>query len=113
MDSIFPTDVREFDSDDRISFSRLDNKFIAVYDDGTEYEFDADAKRWVPTQEETFEHGAELAGPGSPTEEEVSRKRKNGAGSGSDVSSALFPMLYHVARVCDRLRFLLTETTRS
>ncbi|KAG6324646.1 hypothetical protein E4U22_000458 [Claviceps purpurea] len=63
MDLTFPTDVQEFDADDRISFSRLDNKFIAVHDDGTEYEFDAEWKRWLPTEEEpldeddTAQHG--------------------------------------------------------
>ncbi|PSS03563.1 hypothetical protein BD289DRAFT_154221 [Coniella lustricola] len=45
----FPTDPAQFDSDDRISFSRLDNKYIAVQEsDGTEFEFDAQLKRWVP-----------------------------------------------------------------
>ena len=48
----FPTDPSEFDSDDRISFSRLDNKFIAVQDDGTEFEFDNQLKRWIPTLDE-------------------------------------------------------------
>jgi HIV Tat-specific factor 1 len=48
----FPTDQAEFDSDERISFSRLDNKYIAVVDDGTEYEFDKDLKRWVPIIDE-------------------------------------------------------------
>ncbi|EGR51229.1 uncharacterized protein TRIREDRAFT_57178 [Trichoderma reesei QM6a] len=55
MDVPFPTDVREFDSDERISFSKLDNKFIAVHDDGTEFEFDAELKKWVPTEEEPLE----------------------------------------------------------
>jgi len=48
----FPTDPAAFDSDERISFSRLDNKYIAVVDDGTEYEFDRDLKRWVPIIDE-------------------------------------------------------------
>jgi HIV Tat-specific factor 1 len=45
----FPVNPDEFDSDDRISFSKLDNKHIAVQDDGTEFEFDAQLKRWIPT----------------------------------------------------------------
>ena len=44
----FPTNIEEFDQDERISFSKLDNKYIAVQDDGTEYEFDVDLKRWLP-----------------------------------------------------------------
>ncbi|KAK0624672.1 hypothetical protein B0T17DRAFT_507729 [Bombardia bombarda] len=48
----FPTNKEEFDQDDRISFSRLDNKYIAVQDDGTEYEFDDGLKRWIPIIDE-------------------------------------------------------------
>ncbi|TPX14265.1 uncharacterized protein E0L32_000659 [Thyridium curvatum] len=44
----FPTDISEFDHDERISFSRLENKYIAVQDDGTEYEFDTGLRRWIP-----------------------------------------------------------------
>lgn len=51
----FPTDVQEFDADDRISFSKLDNKFIAVHEDGEEYEFDADNKRWILPDDQDFE----------------------------------------------------------
>ncbi|KAK4162115.1 splicing factor u2af-associated protein 2 [Cladorrhinum sp. PSN259] len=48
----FPTNKEDFDQDDRISFSKLDNKYIAVQDDGTEYEFDEGLKRWVPMIDE-------------------------------------------------------------
>ncbi|OAA73526.1 Nucleotide-binding, alpha-beta plait [Cordyceps fumosorosea ARSEF 2679] len=44
MDAPFPTEVQEFDGDDRISFSKLDSKFIAVRDDGAEFEFDAERR---------------------------------------------------------------------
>ncbi len=47
-----PTEIADFDDDERISFSRLDNKYIAVQDDGTEYEFDAVRRRWIPTIDE-------------------------------------------------------------
>ncbi|KKA29534.1 hypothetical protein TD95_003560 [Thielaviopsis punctulata] len=43
----FPTDKSQFHSDDRISFSKLDNKYIAVHDDGDEYQFDEERKVWV------------------------------------------------------------------
>lgn len=46
--SSFPRDPAEFDADPRISFSKLDNKFILEADDGQEYEFDEKLKRWVP-----------------------------------------------------------------
>ncbi|KAK7398721.1 hypothetical protein QQX98_011899 [Neonectria punicea] len=93
MDSIFPTDIREFDSDERISFSKLDNKFIAVHDDGTEYEFDANLKRWVPAADEDLKPDApdshEQLGEGAAyaTEDGGSRKRKNGSAQDFEASS--------------------------
>ncbi|KAK3310176.1 uncharacterized protein B0T15DRAFT_27691 [Chaetomium strumarium] len=50
----FPTNPEEFDQDDRISYSKLDNKYIAVQEDGTEYEFDAELKRWIPIIDEAL-----------------------------------------------------------
>ncbi|GES59006.1 hypothetical protein ATETN484_0003022800 [Aspergillus terreus] len=47
--SSFPQDPSEFDSDPRISFSKLDNKFILETEDGQEFEFDTVLKRWIPT----------------------------------------------------------------
>ncbi len=44
---VFPQDPAEFDSDPRISFSMLDNKFILETDDGREFEYDTGIKRWV------------------------------------------------------------------
>lgn len=45
----FPQDPSEFDNDPRISFSKLDNKFILETDDGNEFEYDSVLKRWIPT----------------------------------------------------------------
>lgn len=50
----FPTDPADFDSDTRISFSKLDSKFLLVQDDGTEYEFDEAIKRWIPVVDEAL-----------------------------------------------------------
>ncbi|AEO70285.1 uncharacterized protein THITE_2121511 [Thermothielavioides terrestris NRRL 8126] len=50
----FPTNPEEFDKDDRISYSKLDNKYIAVQDDGTEYEFDPELRRWIPMIDEAL-----------------------------------------------------------
>ncbi|CZS95471.1 related to cold sensitive U2 snRNA supressor [Rhynchosporium agropyri] len=50
----FPTDPEDFDSDDRISFSKLDNKFVLVQPDGTEFEFDNAIKRWIPVVDEAL-----------------------------------------------------------
>ncbi|PWY83083.1 hypothetical protein BO94DRAFT_519621 [Aspergillus sclerotioniger CBS 115572] len=48
----FPQDPAEFDSDPRISFSKLDNKFILETEDGQEYVYDTVLKRWIPTVDE-------------------------------------------------------------
>lgn len=45
----FPLDPSEFDSDPRISFSKLDDKFILETEDGQEFVYDAAIKRWVQT----------------------------------------------------------------
>lgn len=58
MDAPFPTDVQEFDGDERISFSKLDSKFIAVRDDGAEFEFDADRREWQLLDEQTLDDSA-------------------------------------------------------
>ncbi|RHZ69679.1 hypothetical protein CDV55_108065 [Aspergillus turcosus] len=47
--SNLPQDPAEFDSDPRISFSKLDNKFILETEDGQEFEYDTVFKRWIPT----------------------------------------------------------------
>lgn len=44
----FLTNPEDFDADDRISFSKLDNKFILETEDGEEFEFNDALKRWVP-----------------------------------------------------------------
>lgn len=46
--SSFPRNPEEFDADPRVSFSKLDSKFILETDDGQEFEFDDALKRWVP-----------------------------------------------------------------
>lgn len=89
MDLPFPTDVQEFDSDERISFSKLDNKFIAVHDDGTEFEFDAAQKKWVPAEEEPLEDDLDdlREYSGTPADDDASnKKRKQGVENGDAVS---------------------------
>ncbi|GAP86123.1 putative splicing factor U2AF-associated protein 2 [Rosellinia necatrix] len=83
----FPTDPQEFDCDERISFSRLDNKFIGVLDDGSEFEWDAQLKRWIPGIDEELlaqqqsayggndGGGSDDNGPGG----HAKKKRKNGS----------------------------------
>lgn len=47
--STFPIDPAEFDSDPRISFSKLDSKFILETTDGEEFEYDDALRRWIPS----------------------------------------------------------------
>jgi HIV Tat-specific factor 1 len=44
----FPQSPSEFDGDPRISFSKLEDKWILETDEGTEYEYVNGLKRWVP-----------------------------------------------------------------
>ncbi|KAI1466823.1 uncharacterized protein F4812DRAFT_67917 [Daldinia caldariorum] len=87
----FPTDPNEFDQDERISFSKLDNKYIAVQDDGSEFEWDYQLKRWIPVVDEELLAQQQLAygGSASPDNEQDNgnnKKRKqddqNGRGDG-------------------------------
>ena len=90
MDLNFPIIPEEFDSDDRISFSKVDKKFIAVHDDGSEYEFDADLKKWVPADDEPLEEfDAGDQGSATPVDDDSSKKRKNGSQADGEVSMAV------------------------
>ncbi|EFE30316.1 uncharacterized protein ARB_02854 [Trichophyton benhamiae CBS 112371] len=44
----------EFDSDPRVSFSKLDNKYILETDNGEEYTYDDALKRWIPSLDESL-----------------------------------------------------------
>jgi len=74
----FPTNKEEFDNDDRISFSKLDNKYIAVQEDGTEYEFDEGLKRWIPIIDDALiqEHQKAYMAPGADEDESVQSQGK-------------------------------------
>jgi HIV Tat-specific factor 1 len=88
--SSFPTDPSEFDADDRISFSKLDNKFLLVVSDGTEYEFDDAIKRWIPVVDEALleeqQRAYQVAGVDeSEPVDALKRKRKKEYVNGEDV----------------------------
>jgi HIV Tat-specific factor 1 len=93
--SSFPTDPSEFDADERISYSKLDNKFLLVQDDGTEFEFDDAIKRWIPVLDEALleEQQKAYAVQGVDENEPVEaqrRKRKKEYVNGEDVSLPFF-----------------------
>ena len=50
----FPQDPSDFDSDPRISFSKLDDKYILETDDGNEFEWNSVLKRWIQTVRPRF-----------------------------------------------------------
>lgn len=113
MDASLPTNVQEFGGDDRISFSKLDNKFLAVLDDGAELEFEADSGRWVPAAVEPLdeEDALEYGGGATPDPNVAfSNKRKNGEINGSEVSSQLYTI--HVLRLGHAASFDNKLTTR-
>ncbi|KAI1459013.1 hypothetical protein F4805DRAFT_422331 [Annulohypoxylon moriforme] len=87
----FPTNPQEFEQDERISFSKLDNKYIAVQDDGSEFEWDAQLKRWIPVLDEELlaqQQSAYGGGAASPNDEGggsdnmPNKKRKKGYANG-------------------------------
>lgn len=93
----FPTDPGAFDSDDRISFSKLDNKYIAVQDDGTEYEFDSDLRRWVPIIDEELiqqQQSGYFNNDAESSEPSHGKKRKNGHSNDREVSCAPYLQLF-------------------
>lgn len=48
LQSGFPQSPSTFDADERVSFSKLDDKFILETDEGNEFEWDAALRRWIP-----------------------------------------------------------------
>lgn len=44
----FPQSPSSFAADPRVSFSKLDNKFILETEEGNEFEWDTALKRWIP-----------------------------------------------------------------
>ena len=46
--STFPQNREEFDTDPRVSFSKVDNKYLLEVDEEHEFEYDEALKRWVP-----------------------------------------------------------------
>ena len=92
--SSFPIDPTEFDADDRISYSKLDNKFLLVQEDGTEFEFDDAIKRWIPVVDEALleEQQRAYAMQGVDENEPVEaqrKKRKKEYVNGEDVGRIL------------------------
>ncbi len=70
--SAFPKSPSDFDSDPRISFFKLEGKWILETEEGTDYEYVDGLKRWVPavgTQTmtrllpHTIHHGGVSASP--------------------------------------------------
>ncbi|KAL2054570.1 hypothetical protein ABVK25_005318 [Lepraria finkii] len=85
--SSFPQNPEEFDADPRVSWSKLDNKFILEADDGQEYEFDDGLKRWVPVLDDALLEqqraayavkGVDESEPAQPTKKRKKQVYTNG-----------------------------------
>lgn len=98
----FPTNVEEFASDDRISYSRLSNKYVAVHDDGSEFEFHPKLKRWILAADDEHDDFDLDAAPdafskkrkSSATEDEVS-----GSATGRSCADATEPLFSAIRRL--------------
>mgnify|MGYP001607262143 CR=1 len=90
----FPIDPQAFDADDRISYSKLDQKFLLVADDGSEYEFDDALRRWIPVLDDELAQQQQAAYKVQGVDEEetvedMRRKRKKEYVNGEEVSGSL------------------------
>lgn len=88
IESPFPTNPELFGSDDRISFSKLDNKYILVQGNGIGFEFDNAISRWIPVVDDALLEEQQLAYKVEGVDEnapvEVVRKRKKEYVNGQD-----------------------------
>ncbi|KAI9801036.1 MAG: hypothetical protein M1825_003571 [Sarcosagium campestre] len=79
--STFPRTSEEFEADARVSFSKVDQKWILEADDGAEFEFDEALKRWLPVMDETLlaqqQAAYAVAGVDENEPAQPQRKRKN------------------------------------
>jgi HIV Tat-specific factor 1 len=96
--STFPIDPQTFDADDRISYSTLDQKFLLVADDGSEYEFDDALRRWIPVLDDELAAQQQAAYKVQGVDEEetveqMRKKRKKEYINGEDVSLVSLPPL--------------------
>ncbi|RKF60953.1 Splicing factor U2AF-associated protein 2 [Erysiphe neolycopersici] len=85
----FPTNPQDFDGDERISFSKIDNKFLLVQSDGSEFFFDEAIKRWVPVVDEALLEAQQMAYKVAGVDEDepvdvIKRKRKKEYVNGED-----------------------------
>jgi len=93
----FPANPEEFDADPRISFSKLDNKFILEQEDGSEFQYDEGLRRWIPAVDEALLEQQRQAYAVSGVDENetvdaMRKKRKKEYVNGEDVS---FQALYN------------------
>ncbi|PGH11085.1 hypothetical protein AJ80_07273 [Polytolypa hystricis UAMH7299] len=91
----FPKSPSEFEDDDRVAFSKLDEKYILEAEDGTEYEWVDGLKRWVPLVDDALleQQGEAYKVEGVDEDEPAAfkpqkRKRKNAYDGIEDASPA-------------------------
>ncbi|ETN36549.1 uncharacterized protein HMPREF1541_08827 [Cyphellophora europaea CBS 101466] len=90
----FPQSPSAFDDDPRVSFSRLDDKYILETDEGNEYEWDSDLKRWVPVldqellDQQAAVYRVEGVDENAPAAQNKKKRKQNGDESGQKQKKA-------------------------
>ncbi|KAI9804365.1 MAG: hypothetical protein M1833_007172 [Piccolia ochrophora] len=79
--STFPQTAEDFEADPRVSYSKVDQKWILEAEDGSEFEFDDALKRWVPVMDEALlerqREAYAVAGVDENEPAKPQKKRKN------------------------------------
>ncbi|KAI9840009.1 MAG: hypothetical protein M1819_000201 [Sarea resinae] len=77
----FPRTPEEFEGDPRVSFSKLETKWLLEEDDGQEYEFDEALKRWIPVLDDALleqqRQAYAVSGVDESAPAQPQKKRKN------------------------------------
>ncbi|RVX71962.1 hypothetical protein B0A52_04361 [Exophiala mesophila] len=90
----FPQSPSAFDSDERVSFSTLDDKFILETAEGNEFEWDTALRRWIPVLDQSLldQQGeiykVEGVDENATTNPKKKRKQANGDEAGSKPKKA-------------------------
>ncbi|PKS10467.1 hypothetical protein jhhlp_002218 [Lomentospora prolificans] len=77
----FPTNVEEFGGDERISYSLQSKTYVAVHEDGSEFEFNEEQKKWIPIdydQDDDDLPSLPEENDGTHALDDQSKKRKSG-----------------------------------
>lgn len=63
----FPQQLEDFERDARVSFSKLEGKWLLEDDDGSEWEYDEARARWIPSVRPSSSRDLATLGPTEPS----------------------------------------------